>query len=34
MITTEEIAKTMEVGSHGTTYGGNPLACAVGNAVL
>lgn len=33
MITTEEIAKTMEVGSHGTTYGGNPLACAVGNAV-
>lgn len=34
MITTEEVAKTMEVGSHGTTYGGNPLACAVGNAVF
>lgn len=34
MITTEEIAKTMEVGSHGTTYGGNPLACAVGNAAF
>lgn len=34
MITTSEIAKTMEVGSHGTTYGGNPLACAVGNAAF
>ncbi|MGG4609273.1 aspartate aminotransferase family protein [Providencia sp. Me31A] len=34
MITTDEIAKTMEVGSHGTTYGGNPLACAVGNAAF
>ncbi|MDH2367172.1 MULTISPECIES: aspartate aminotransferase family protein [Providencia] len=34
MITTEEVAKTMEVGSHGTTYGGNPLACAVGNAAF
>ncbi|MEQ5318087.1 aspartate aminotransferase family protein [Providencia vermicola] len=34
MITTEEIAKTMEVGSHGTTYGGNPLACAVGNVAF
>ncbi|MDL9987418.1 aspartate aminotransferase family protein [Providencia rettgeri] len=34
MITTEEVAKTMEVGAHGTTYGGNPLACAVGNAAF
>ncbi|MTC28084.1 aspartate aminotransferase family protein [Providencia alcalifaciens] len=34
MITTEDIAQTMEVGSHGTTYGGNPLACAVGNAAF
>lgn len=34
MITTDEIAKTMEVGAHGTTYGGNPLACAVGNAAF
>lgn len=34
MITTEEVTKTMEVGAHGTTYGGNPLACAVGNAAF
>lgn len=34
MITTKDIAKTMEVGAHGTTYGGNPLACAVGNAAF
>ena len=34
MITTADIANTMEVGSHGTTYGGNPLACAVGNAAF
>ncbi|MDD9339825.1 MAG: aspartate aminotransferase family protein [Providencia heimbachae] len=34
MITTKEIAETMEVGAHGTTYGGNPLACAVGNAAF
>ncbi len=29
-----DIAKSMVVGTHGSTYGGNPLACAVGNAVL
>ena len=29
-----EAAKGMTVGSHGTTFGGNPLAMAVGNAVL
>jgi len=29
-----EVAKSMVPGTHGTTYGGNPLACAVGNAVL
>ena len=34
MITTDDIAKSMEVGAHGTTYGGNPLACAVGNAAF
>lgn len=30
----EKVAKTMTVGSHGSTYGGNPLAMAVANAVL
>jgi len=29
-----EAAKGMTVGTHGSTYGGNPLATAVGNAVL
>jgi acetylornithine/N-succinyldiaminopimelate aminotransferase len=33
-LATEEAAKGMTVGSHGTTFGGNPLAMAVGNAVL
>ena len=32
-LATEEAAKGMKVGSHGSTYGGNPLAMAVGNAV-
>lgn len=34
MLTTHEIASAMGVGTHGTTYGGNPLACAVGNAAF
>ena len=29
-----EVAKSMIPGTHGSTYGGNPLASAVGNAVL
>ncbi len=33
-LATEAAAKAMTPGSHGTTYGGNPLAMAVGNAVL
>src|SRR5690606_14743932 len=33
-IATEEAAKGMTAGMHGTTFGGNPLAMAVGNAVL
>ncbi len=33
-LATEETAKGMVPGTHGSTYGGNPLACAVGNAVL
>ncbi|WP_311750924.1 aspartate aminotransferase family protein [Proteus columbae] len=34
MLTTHEIASVMGVGTHGTTYGGNPLACAVGNVAF
>jgi len=34
MLTTTEIARAFSVGVHGTTYGGNPLACAVAGAVL
>lgn len=34
MLTTDPLALTLKVGTHGSTYGGNPLACAVGEAVL
>ncbi|ALO33721.1 acetylornithine aminotransferase [Colwellia sp. MT41] len=34
MLTTTAIAKHLKLGSHGSTYGGNPLACAVAEAVL
>lgn len=34
MLTTSTIAASLTVGSHGTTYGGNPLACAVAEAAL
>ncbi|WJN61291.1 aspartate aminotransferase family protein [Pseudomonas sp. SO81] len=34
MLTTTELAKHLAVGTHGTTYGGNPLACTVAEAVL
>ena len=30
----EFVAKNMVPGTHGSTFGGNPLACAAGNAVL
>ena len=33
-LATAEAAKGMTAGTHGTTFGGNPLAMAVGNAVL
>jgi acetylornithine/N-succinyldiaminopimelate aminotransferase len=33
-LATAEAGKGMTVGVHGTTFGGNPLAMAVGNAVL
>ena len=31
MLTTDKFASAFTVGSHGSTFGGNPLACAVGN---
>ncbi len=34
MLTTTDVASAFTVGVHGTTYGGNPLACAVAIAVL
>jgi acetylornithine/N-succinyldiaminopimelate aminotransferase len=34
MITTTEIAQHLKIGTHGSTYGGNPLACAVAEAAL
>jgi acetylornithine/succinyldiaminopimelate/putrescine aminotransferase len=32
-VTTEAVARTVQIGDHGTTYGGNPLACAAAVAV-
>lgn len=34
MLTTKAIAEHLKPGTHGSTYGGNPLACAVSEAVL
>lgn len=34
VLATAEAAKGMTAGTHGSTFGGNPLAMAVGNAVL
>jgi len=33
-LATAKAAQGMTPGTHGSTYGGNPLACSVGNAVL
>ncbi|RUO24058.1 aspartate aminotransferase family protein [Aliidiomarina minuta] len=34
MLTTSAIAAHLKPGTHGSTYGGNPLACAVSEAVM
>lgn len=34
VLATEDAARGMVAGSHGSTYGGNPLACAVGAKVM
>ncbi len=34
LLATEDAARGMTAGTHGSTYGGNPLGCAVGAAVM
>lgn len=34
ILCTEEVARSFHAGMHGTTFGGGPLACAVGIAVI
>jgi len=34
VLCTEEAARAIHAGMHGTTFGGGPLACAVANAVI
>jgi len=34
MLTTTDIANSLSVGTHGSTYGGNPLACSVAEVVV
>jgi acetylornithine/N-succinyldiaminopimelate aminotransferase len=34
MLTTARVAESFGVGTHGSTYGGNPLACAVAQKVV
>ncbi|WP_193072864.1 aspartate aminotransferase family protein [Pseudomonas sp. FME51] len=34
MLTTDRVAPALSVGTHGSTYGGNPLGCAVAERVL
>ncbi|MDE8601931.1 aspartate aminotransferase family protein [Marinomonas sp. RSW2] len=34
MLATKEAAKSLAFGTHGSTYGGNPMACAIAEAVI
>ncbi|MCG7843849.1 MAG: aminotransferase class III-fold pyridoxal phosphate-dependent enzyme, partial [Methanomassiliicoccales archaeon] len=34
IVTSPDIARTFTPGTHGTTFGGNPLVCAAANAVI
>ncbi|RBO84936.1 aspartate aminotransferase family protein [Marinomonas aquiplantarum] len=34
MLATESVAKSFAFGTHGSTYGGNPMACAIAEAVV
>ncbi|MEP3351222.1 MAG: aspartate aminotransferase family protein [Marinomonas sp.] len=34
MLATEETAKSLAFGTHGSTYGGNPMACSIAEAVI
>ena len=33
-LVTNKVSKGMEIGSHGSTFGGNPLACSISNKVI
>jgi acetylornithine/succinyldiaminopimelate/putrescine aminotransferase len=34
ILTSDKISDSMTVGSHGTTFGGGPIACAIGSRVV
>jgi predicted acetylornithine/succinylornithine family transaminase len=34
ILTSNKIANAMHIGSHGTTFGGGPIACSIGNSVV